>query len=231
MKKLKQIKKQLSERVQFKVEVEGLPPTFMTGKSTGEILQKLRKIVKQPSMIKNVERHTDVEVKKAYRNKAQGREMDEAVDATDTGGAEEVKMAMNQIKQIRHYIDGIEKMVAKNGDMEEWVQNKLTKATDYLKSVYGYNTGKVEEDYSYDFGNTAAAKHAKTMTPGQKEPTTAQKRIDRALKKHGVGKNDDFYKSQMDPETRKKYEPQKFERKPVSVEPPKHKPFQWIRTK
>lgn len=71
--------------------------------------------------------------------------VNEAVDPTDTGGEEEVSMAMNQVKQIRHYVDGIEKMVAKDGDMEEWVQNKLTKATDYLKSVYGYKTGKVEE--------------------------------------------------------------------------------------
>jgi hypothetical protein len=61
--------------------------------------------------------------------------------------------------------------------------------------------------------------------------TPVQKRIDRALKKHGVGKNDKYYLSKMDPETRKKYEPKKVERKPVSVEPPKHKPFQWIKTK
>ncbi len=70
--------KPTNEAVQYKVDVEGLPPTFMTGKSTAEIMAKLRKIVKQPSMIKSVERHTDAEVKKAFRNKAQGREIDEA---------------------------------------------------------------------------------------------------------------------------------------------------------
>jgi len=62
-------------------------------------------------------------------------------------------------------------------------------------------------------------------------PTVAQKRMNRALKKQGVGKHDKYYLSKMDPETRKKYEPKKVERKPVSVEPPKHKPFQWIKTK
>ena len=77
MKKLREIRKGVEEAAQYKVDVEGLPPTFMTGKSPGEILAKLRKIVKQPSLIKNVERYTDVEVKKAYRNKAQGREMEE----------------------------------------------------------------------------------------------------------------------------------------------------------
>ena len=66
----------------------------------------------------------------------------EKVDPTDTGGAEETSMIMGQVKQMRHYLDGIEERVAKDGDVEEWVQNKLTKATDYLKSVYGYKLGK-----------------------------------------------------------------------------------------
>lgn len=76
MKKLKELRAKFKEAAQYKVDVEGLPPTFMTGRSTAEIMAKLRKIVKQPSMIKNVERHTDMEVRKAYRNKSQGRDMD-----------------------------------------------------------------------------------------------------------------------------------------------------------
>ena len=145
----KKAKVPATEAVQYKVDVEGLPPTFMTGKSPAEIMAKLRKIVKQPSMIKSVERHTDAEVKKAFRNKAQGREMDEAVDATDTGGAEEVSMAMGQVKAMRHYLDGIEERVQSEGDMEEWFQNKLTKANDYLKTLYGYGKGKTNEAVTY----------------------------------------------------------------------------------
>ena len=79
MKKFRHLRKDLGEELQFKVDVEGMPPTFMNGRSSAEILAKLRKIVKQPSMIKSVERYTTHAVKKAYRNKAQGREMDEAV--------------------------------------------------------------------------------------------------------------------------------------------------------
>jgi hypothetical protein len=70
------------------------------------------------------------------------RNIYEKVDPEDTGGAEETSMIMGQVKQMRHYLDGIEESVAKDGDVEEWVQNKLTKATDYLKSVYGYKLGK-----------------------------------------------------------------------------------------
>lgn len=69
----------------------------------------------------------------------------EAVDATDTGSAEEVSMAVSQIKAMRHYLDGIEKRVQAEGDMEEWFQNKLTKANDYLKTLYGYGKGKTNE--------------------------------------------------------------------------------------
>jgi hypothetical protein len=134
----------IEEAAQFKVDIEGLPPTFIQGKSSAEILANLRKIVKQPSLIKNVERYTDMEVKKAYRQKAQGRPMGEAIDSTDTGGAEETKMAMKQIKAMRHFLDGIEQRVGNQGDMEEWYQNKLTKANDYLKSLYAYGKGDEE---------------------------------------------------------------------------------------
>jgi len=43
----------------------------------GEIKQKLRKIVKQPSMIQSIKRVTDATVKKTFRLKAQGRDDEE----------------------------------------------------------------------------------------------------------------------------------------------------------
>lgn len=74
------------------------------------------------------------------------RPVKEAVDPEDTGGKEEVSMIKGQVKQIKHYIEGIEKAIDKDGDVEEWVQNKLTKATDYLKSVYGYKLGQDDNE-------------------------------------------------------------------------------------
>lgn len=70
------------------------------------------------------------------------RDVLEAVDPTDTGGAEEVSMAMTQVKAMRHFLDGIQERVQAEGDMEEWYQNKLTKAHDYLKTLYAYGRGK-----------------------------------------------------------------------------------------
>ena len=74
----------------------------------------------------------------------------EAVDSDDTGGAAEVDMIMNQVNQMRHFLDGIEKMVQDDGDVEEWVQGKITKATDYLKTAYSYKTGEKNEDKDMD---------------------------------------------------------------------------------
>ena len=66
-----------NEDATFKVNIEGLPMVFMTGMGSGDVKAKLRKIVKQPSMIQDVERVTDAEVKKTFRLKAQGREEEE----------------------------------------------------------------------------------------------------------------------------------------------------------
>jgi hypothetical protein len=64
---------------------------------------------------------------------------------------------------------------------------------------------------------------------GEAKPTTAQVRMAKRLNKAGVGKNDDFYLSKMDPETRKKYEPKKRPA-PMKVNVPKGKTFNWLRT-
>jgi len=65
------------EETNFAVSIEGLPMMFMSADSPGMLKQTLRKIVKQPSMIKAVKRVTDAKVKKTFRLKAQGREEDE----------------------------------------------------------------------------------------------------------------------------------------------------------
>ena len=74
----------------YKVSIEGLPDMYMDDKTPGALLQKLRKIVKQPSMIKDVDRTTTNKVKKAYRDKAQGREVKEY--KYDYGTPESVKL-------------------------------------------------------------------------------------------------------------------------------------------
>lgn len=72
--------KSVNEETNFEVNIEGLPMMFMSGMGPGEVKQKLRKIVKQPSMIQSVKRVTDADVKKNFRLKAQGRDEEEQID-------------------------------------------------------------------------------------------------------------------------------------------------------
>ena len=64
----------------FKVSVEGLPDMIMVGRSPGQIKSLLRKIVKQPSMINDVERMPRSKVKKMYRDLGAGKEPEENVE-------------------------------------------------------------------------------------------------------------------------------------------------------
>ena len=71
------IRKGIKEDMTFKVDIEGLPALFISGNSPGQVKNHLRKLIKQPSMIKSVDRQTKHDVKKMYRKKAQGKGLDE----------------------------------------------------------------------------------------------------------------------------------------------------------
>ena len=78
----------------YKVSIAGLPDMYMDDKTPGALLQKLRKIVKQPSLIKDVERTTTAKKRKDFRQKAQGREVAEY--KYDYGTPESVKLMKKQ---------------------------------------------------------------------------------------------------------------------------------------
>ena len=67
-------KESVQEDFMFKVGVEGLPDMIMLGTSPGDVKARLRKIVKQPSMVTGVDRMTKAEVRKRYRDMAKGKE-------------------------------------------------------------------------------------------------------------------------------------------------------------
>ncbi len=88
------IKRALRKEGSYKVSIAGLPDMYMDDKTPGALLQKLRKIVKQPSFIQDVERTTDAKKKKAFRQKAQGREVAEY--KYDYGTPESVRLMKKQ---------------------------------------------------------------------------------------------------------------------------------------
>jgi hypothetical protein len=118
------------EEMTFKVSIEGLPVMYMTGTSPGNIKQQLRKIVKQPSMIDAVQRVTDTDVKKAFRLKAQGKDIEEAKspnpEDNQPASPDEKSMAMKQAEFIGYVAKEIQDHMKKNKEFPEWMQNKLS---------------------------------------------------------------------------------------------------------
>lgn len=88
----------VNEEATFKVNIEGLPMMFISGMGSGDVKAKLRAIVKQPSMIQSVKRVTDVEVKKNFRLKAQGRDEEDQVDESSYDKINKYHDAANKSK-------------------------------------------------------------------------------------------------------------------------------------
>ena len=131
-------KKEQTEAFDFKVNIDGFPEMFMSGNSPGEVKTHLRKLIKQPSMIKGVDRVTAHDKKKHHRDK-----MKESVDL------EEGKM-----KQLHMYIDQ-KKSAA-------WIAQKMKLDLKTIKALMKEKTsGKV------DYGSDESIKIMKKKTPGE----------------------------------------------------------------
>ena len=70
----KNLVKKLGEETDYKVTVDGLPDMYVKADSPSEVKNSLRKVVKNPEMIKNVERIAKASLQKMFRDKASGKE-------------------------------------------------------------------------------------------------------------------------------------------------------------
>ena len=149
----------------YKVSIAGLPDMYMDDKTPGSLLQKLRKIVKQPSMIQDVERTTDAKKKKAFRQKAQGREVTEY--QYDYGTPESVKLMRKKIPGQNEGTD------APKGpeSYEAQYKRRLVKTTDPEHKAKGFKyriKGKKDSSLTKKLYKTK---------PGQAEFNKQMKRI------------------------------------------------------
>ena len=64
----------------YKVEIEGLPTTYVDGASPGEVKNVLRRLLKKPDYIRMVKRAPEAEMKQYFRMKAAGKDVDEAFE-------------------------------------------------------------------------------------------------------------------------------------------------------
>lgn len=164
--------KSFSEEMTFKVEVEGLPAMYVNGNSPGQVKNHLRKLVKQPSMIKSVKRQTTHDVKKMYRDKAQGKEVDEMTqcESKDMPSREydyEGEMTKQQLRTIEMASKELQAMISDDQNLPEWWQNKITLAADYMQTARDYLKSDVKEEINVDYGTDKSVEIMKKMTPGE----------------------------------------------------------------
>ena len=141
----KAITKLRKEDFTFKVDVEGLPALFMKGNSPGSVKAHLRKLVKQPSMVKDVKRVTKHDKKKEFRK----RSMEEVTE--------------NRRDRLRAKFAAVGKDMKKTND-------ELKKITTDYKKKFG-----TKKEYKYDYGSPESVKLMKKITPGQNEDTQNEK--------------------------------------------------------
>ena len=80
----KMVKKEnLNEALRWKVKIEGLPPVYMDAGSAGEVKTKLRKLLKQPDMLQDIERVTDVQMKKDLKDRISGKDEENIKEARE----------------------------------------------------------------------------------------------------------------------------------------------------
>ena len=142
----------INEEMSWKVEIEGLPPMYVNGRSAGAVKQALRPILKNPgSDIISITRVTSTQIKKDFRlrltnkNDLEGEIVkdDDVTEAKDSGEYDnEGEMAKTKLRGVLTDAQALIDMFEDDENLPEWVQSKIIKASDYLNSAARYIKNK-----------------------------------------------------------------------------------------
>jgi len=127
----------------YKVEIEGMPASYMPGKSPGEVKNTLRRLLKKPDYIRMIKRVPEAEMKKHFRDKAAGKEEVEEskktfssmMEAMDKKLYDKLEKLMGPTQNVNQAIDVVAKNVTKGDKVKA---KKLV--TQVLKQMMGEET-------------------------------------------------------------------------------------------
>jgi len=156
----KELKYESLEEANYQVDIEGLPTFYVDASSAGEVKNNLRKMLKNPKIIKDVEKVTDGEVKKDFRDRITGK--DEGVSRAqqaaiaiakkksgkydkDGNKLEDFKMNPEREKDLEKIAKDLPDDDFKKRYGDEWMQVKMATAMNILKKKLGYSTEDLEE--------------------------------------------------------------------------------------
>lgn len=177
--------KSFYEDMTFKVDIEGLPALFMAGNSPGQVKNHLRKLIKQPSMIKGVERQTKHDVKKMYRKKAQGKDIDEGLNELSPDTVKSYKKAASKSNYAaaQRYA-----RVAASPTSRKYKNKEMDRADNIgRKRKAGLAMADKKEGScgDVDYGSDKSIKIMKKKTPGETNEKLTIGKIRRAAYKTG----------------------------------------------
>ena len=142
---MKPFKQHLAE-ASYEVKINGLPDMYIDSKSPVTIKKQLRKQLRQPDDLVSITRITKGDKIAAFRDRIKSAPLGENDDKDPGEYDQEGDMAKGQLRTMMSAAKELENMLGDDDNLPEWVQSKITKATDYIDSVRDYLKSERDND-------------------------------------------------------------------------------------
>jgi hypothetical protein len=143
---MKSFKRHIKE-ASYEVKIAGLPDMYIDSKSPVTIKKQLRKQLRQPDDLVSITRITKADKINVFRDRIRSAPLGEHDDSKDSSEYDqEGDMAKGQLRTMMSAAKELEKMLGDDDNLPEWVQSKITKATDYIDSVRDYLKSERDDD-------------------------------------------------------------------------------------
>jgi len=131
----------------YEVKINGLPDMYIDSKSPVTIKKQLRKQLRQPDDLVSITRITKADKINVFRDRIRSAPLGEHDDSKDSSEYDqEGDMAKGQLRTMMSAAKELENMLGDDDNLPEWVQSKITKATDYIDSVRDYLKSERDND-------------------------------------------------------------------------------------
>ena len=134
---MKSFKRHIKE-ASYEVKIAGLPDMYIDSKSPVTIKKQLRKQLRQPDDLVSITRITKADKINVFRDRIKQAPLGENDDKDPAEYDQEGDMAKGQLRTMMSAAKELENMLGDDDNLPEWVQSKITKATDYIDSVRDY---------------------------------------------------------------------------------------------
>jgi hypothetical protein len=125
----------------YEVKIQGLPDMYIDSKSPVTIKKQLRKQLRKPEDLVSITRVTKGDKIAVFRDRIKEND-----DKDSSEYDQEGDMAKGQLRTMMSAAKELENMLGDNDNLPEWVQSKITKATDYIDSVRDYLKSERDDD-------------------------------------------------------------------------------------